>query len=567
MLRQVLKSDVSFIKLHNWQETTGRDFVFLTSFFALLLFNIPNAAQARENLLRGSVDIGQEIQTDRLAQSRLSQSGSQLNPDETNIPESRLQQKILSVPDDLHGNILPQYTMPTTAREREFGAAESVEMPAAEDISAQGIRVDEADLEQTSQASPNDTNMRVQKIGRIDTKIYAGNERQKRLQGRGLSREEDAYAAAGIRLGNFILRPTFEQGIKATSNGSETNTGSDAVISQTGLRFLLTSDWLRHGANFDLQGKWSRSISGEDVSAPELSLNGDYRYDLTDRDTLNFAMNYLLRRESGSSPDSVNDVKRQPFYRVFRSSIGIKRENSLIFGEAVGQFELQNYDNAHLNDGSILNQKDRDKHITSIRLRGGYELSGSIKPFVETEYGKRIFRDKYDRNGFQRSGDEWALRAGVIIDRGEKFNGELAVGYVHVGLDDPRLSNMSGLSIKGHLNWSPVRGTQLRWGVGTASTISTTAYQNGTFSYFSDLELTHQLRSNLFLNAKLDLLLSDYQTVSEKDWTLGAEIGATYWVNRYFALDTALRYERLFSDVSERQYSAKSIYGGIKMQR
>ena len=284
-------------------------------------------------------------------------------------------------------------------------------------------------------------------------------------------------------------------------------------------------------------------------------------------DQLNFKFGYEQRRESASDPNSIANVEKRPFYRKLNSSIGIERQQGLIFGGVTAQFDYHTYDKAYLDDGTVVSQRDRDNLQSSLRLRGGYELSASFKPFLEAEIGRRSFQNKYDRNGFQRSGNEWALRAGVIIDRGEKLNGEVAIGYLHEELDDARLKNMGGLSLKGTINWSPIRGTQIRLGTQTRTEISTALYDNGSIYYLSELEIIHHLRSNLTLNTKFDLALRDYQSSSERDWTIGAQIGATYWINRFVALDARLRYERLYSDVDSREYSAKSIYGGIKLQR
>src|SRR5690606_1210044 len=60
--------------------------------------------------------------------------------------------------------------------------------------------------------------------------------------------EDDPFAAPGIQLGTFLLRPSLEQGLTATSNADGSAGGESAVLSETTLRLNATSDWSRHSA-------------------------------------------------------------------------------------------------------------------------------------------------------------------------------------------------------------------------------------------------------------------------------------------------------------------------------
>ncbi len=95
-------------------------------------------------------------------------------------------------------------------------------------------------------------------------------------------------------------------------------------------------------------------------------------------------------------------------------------------------------------------------------LRGGFSISPALKPFAEVELGKRMFDDRVDSNGYERSGSQYAVRGGLMFDRGEKFNGEFSAGFMRVNSDDARLSDISGPSLAASINWSPLRGTDVQ---------------------------------------------------------------------------------------------------------
>lgn len=558
---------LKFLRLLNQQLMIGEKSILLAASCCALLFMTGKSVYAQENILRGGIINAPTMLDRQRPPSAFSGADPSFNQYESNIPESRLRQSMPDVSQDMEDN---RSSDQLQSARPNAGALQSIDLPSIEDVNRQFDTWPQQDDTNAFEADPVGTNERgerARKISGIDGAAQRTNAREMRLQAYGRFVLEEPFAAQGIRVGRFILRPTLEQGIKATSNADNSNGGKSAVISQTALQFLLASDWQRHAVNLDMRGSWDRSLSGQNISEPHLLMNADIRLDLTELDQLNFKFGYEQRRESASDPNSIANVEKRPFYRKLNSSIGIERQQGLIFGGVTAQFDYHTYDKAYLDDGTVVSQRDRDNLQSSLRLRGGYELSASFKPFLEAEIGRRSFQNKYDRNGFQRSGNEWALRAGVIIDRGEKLNGEVAIGYLHEELDDARLKNMGGLSLKGTINWSPIRGTQIRLGTQTRTEISTALYDNGSIYYLSELEIIHHLRSNLTLNTKFDLALRDYQSSSERDWTIGAQIGATYWINRFVALDARLRYERLYSDVDSREYSAKSIYGGIKLQR
>lgn len=414
-------------------------------------------------------------------------------------------------------------------------------------------------------------NMRVGAIssqpGNDTGRAQRENLRQTPEQGRNITQDADPFAPVGIRAGSFILRPSLEQGLRATSNGDNSASGSSAVLSETTLRVNAQSDWSRHQATLDASGTLSKSISGQDVSEPRLDIQGNLRLDLPDETIVNAAAGYTIRRESASSPNGVVGALKRPLVHTLNGSLGVERELGLVFGRATGRVEHDMYGNAKLASGGSVSQKDRDNTYASITLRGGFSLSPALKPFAEVELGKRIFDQSVDSNGYDRSGSQYALRGGLMVDMGEKLNGEFAAGYMRANSNDPRLGDVGGPSINAALNWSPLRGTDVRLYAQTLVDSSTSPGIAGSLLHFASLDVTRQVRSDLSLNARLDANIRENKDGTGTDYTLGAQIGATYWINRFVGLDARLRHEFLTSKVSDREYKANSIYVGMKVQR
>ncbi|MBV2144275.1 outer membrane beta-barrel protein [Falsochrobactrum sp. TDYN1] len=386
-------------------------------------------------------------------------------------------------------------------------------------------------------------------------------------QGRRVTPESDPFAPIGIRTGTFILRPSLEQGIRATSNGDNSSGGSSAVLSETTLRLNAQSDWSRHQATLDASGTLSKSISGQDVSEPRLDIQGDLRFDLDYLTTVNASAGYRLRRESASSPNGVTDALKRPLLHTLDGSLGIERDTGLVFGRATARIQHDMYGDAELASGGTVSQRGRDNSYASIVLRGGFALSPALRPFAEVELGKRIFDERFDPNGYERSGTQYALRGGVMFDRGEKFNGEIAAGFMQANSDDSRLDDVSGPSIAARMNWSPLRGIDVRLYAQTLVDTSTTPGIAGSLLHFASLDVTRQVRSNLSLNGRLDVNIRDNKDGTGTDYTIGAQIGATYWINRFMGFDARLRHEFQTSRVADREYRSNSVYVGVKLQR
>lgn len=386
-------------------------------------------------------------------------------------------------------------------------------------------------------------------------------------QGRSFTPEADPYAPIGIRAGSFILKPSLEQGIKATSNGDNSSNGSRAILNETTLRLNALSDWLQHQASLDASGTFSKSISGQDVSEPQANILGRLRLDLANQTTVNAETSYRLRRESASSPNGVVDALKRPLVHTFAGRLGVERDMGLLFGRVTGGLEHDMYGNAELASGGTVTQKDRNNTYASVAIRGGFSLSPALKPFAEVELGKRMFDERIDSNGYERSGRQYALRGGLVFDRGEKFNGEIAAGYMQADSDDPRLANISGPSINAMVNWSPLRGTDMRFFAQTMVDTSTTPGVAGSLQHFASLDITRRVRANLSFNGKLDANIRQNKDGTGTDYTLGAEIGATYWLNRMVAIDARLRHEFQTSQVADREYQSNSIYVGMKFQK
>ena len=483
--------------------------------------------------------------------------------------------------DSLTGNPTPvKPRRPSTAKQRADDAKAKADTKTADKKKAKKKTGDTTDStttaattatgDQSDAAATDDdgANRRAVTIDSVDKqKLDPGQERTASIDGQKVKTEDDPFATPGVKVGTFLFRPTLEQGFTATSNGDASSTGKSAVLSETALRFSATSDWRENSALITGYGLFRNSVSGEKINDGQGRIEGQLNVDLDNELRAIAKLGYEAAPESASSPDAIAGVNQQPLRQTVDGSLGLEKSVGKMRYTLTGAISHDFYGNAELTDGTSISQKDRDNTLYTATLRTGYQISPALTPFTEVELGRRAYDLRFDTDGFDRSSKRIGARAGLELDMGDKLSGEFSVGWLREALDDSRLPAIAGPSINADLKWSPERGTIIGLTGQTNVETTTTAGESGDILYSGRLTGERQIRANLTANTALGLDWRDYTGSDGHDMILSAEAGLTWWLNRYAGLTTRVRTEKLTSNLPGRDYTANSIYLGLKVQR
>jgi hypothetical protein len=393
------------------------------------------------------------------------------------------------------------------------------------------------------------------------------NRRAQAIEGLQPKPEEDPYAALGIRAGGFILRPSLETGLTATTNADSSHDGKGAILSESTLRLNAASDWSDKSATIAAYGTWRKSISGEDLTEPSAGVDASLEVPIGNDFVARGTLGYSLIPESPSSPGFPSGTEGEPLTQTITGSLGLeKRAGKLRLG-LTGNVERQTYGDADLVGGGTASQHDRDSTLVSATLRAGYEISPALIPFVEGEIGRRYYDLETDSAGYRRSSDRIGIRAGLELDLGEKLRGEFSAGYIRENPDDPRLDVIAGPTVEAALNWSPVRGTTVTLNGSTSVEGTTDPGESGSLRYSTGLSIERQIRANLTSTASIGGFYRDYVGIDGHDIGWDTELSVTYWLNRYFGISGRLRHEQMVSNLPDRDYKTESVFLGVKVQR
>lgn len=387
------------------------------------------------------------------------------------------------------------------------------------------------------------------------------------IERRGRATENNPYEAVGIRLGSFILKPSLEVGVTATTNADSSVDGTDAVLSETSLRLNATSDWSIHRASIDAHGTFRKTLSGQEVEDFTGGLDAELELELGHEYRARGTLTYSTAPESASSPVSIVGALDEPIRQTVGGTLGLEKHAGKARFAITGGVSHDAYGDADIAGGGVVSQKDRDTTLYSLTLRGGYEISPALTPFVEVEIGRNQYDRTMDSAGYERSSDRQAIRGGLALDFREKLSAEFAAGWIREEFDDSRLSALTAPSLRGRVMWSPERGTNVFLNGSSTLESTTTPGESGSVLYSTSISVERQIRANLTGSATLGASYRNYAGSDGHDVIWNAEASLTWWLNRYAGLVGRVRHEDVSSNLSGRDSETSSIFLGLKLQR
>lgn len=401
-----------------------------------------------------------------------------------------------------------------------------------------------------------------------DVSLDEGAERVEAIEDPDRTTPEDRpFDAPGIRYGSFVLKPTLEQGVTYSSNAESVAGGDDATLSETVLRVNLASEWEANAVTVDAYGIFRKTISGEDVEDLRGGIDGALTLDLGNEYRLRAGAGYSIVPTSASSPVAIPGADEQPYQQTITGSLGLDKDVGKARFGVTGRVERDLYGEAQLFDGVTLSQEDRDSTLYAVTLRTGYEISPALTPFLEGEIGRRDYDLEADASGYRRSSDRVGARAGVTIDLGEKFGGEILAGWIRESFEDDRLKPIEGPTVAGELRWSPERGTNVGLSGSTIVEGTTSAGESGSLLYGGRLSVEREIRANLTGTASAGLAYRDYTSIDQNDVIFDADASLTWWLNRYAGITGRVRHEQVDSTIDGRDSETNSVFLGIRLQR
>lgn len=379
--------------------------------------------------------------------------------------------------------------------------------------------------------------------------------------------EEDPYAPLGIRAGAFMLRPAIELSAGHDSNPARDADRRGSAFYVVAPEFLAQSLWSRHELTANLRGNYTAYSATPTFDRPTLDAKLNGRIDVSRDTRVDLEGRYALSTDSPNSPDLPTSVSKLPFNNSYGATAGIAHRFNRFELAAKGTVDRFTYENATLNNGDIVSNKDRNYDQYGVALRGSYELTPGVRPFVEIGADTRVHDLSVDQTGVRRDSDGKTAKIGTTFELTRKLTGEISAGYLTRTYEDPNLPELRGFIADASLVWSPTALTNVKLTATSAADESTLSGVSGVLKRDAGIAVEHAFRRNLVGTAKLGYGLDDYDGSGREDKRMLASAGLVYKLSRTTQVKGEFRQEWLRSNAPGNDYTASIVMVGLRWQR
>ena len=122
----------------------------------------------------------------------------------------------------------------------------------------------------------------------------------------------------------------------------------------------------------------------------------DGRIDVTHDTRIDLERRDLVSTDNPGSPNLQAGLSKLPVFTTFGGSVGLGQRFNRFELDGKGDAERTVYQNSSLTDGTTASNEDRQYNQYGGALRGSYELTPGVKPFVEVGADTRV-HDLADR--------------------------------------------------------------------------------------------------------------------------------------------------------------------------
>lgn len=379
--------------------------------------------------------------------------------------------------------------------------------------------------------------------------------------------EDDPFAPPGISAGAFLLKPAIEIKGGYDSNPGRTANARGSALWLFAPELDLRSNWQRHELTAELRGALTNYDALSNVNSRDFSARLAGRVDISNQTRLDLETRAQLATASPGTPDLPADLAKLPLRSDVGASLSLAHRFNRFELALKGAYEHIAWNDSKLTNGMTASNRDRNYDQYGAQLRGSYELTPGVKPFVEAGADARVHELVVDFAGVARDSVGFVARAGTTFEMTRKLTGEVSVGYLDRVYKDATLPELRGAIAEASLVWSATPLTTLRL-IGKSSAEETILPGvSGTLVRDARVEVEHAFRRWLIGTLKFGIGSDSYVGSARVDHRYVASAAITYKLSRVAQIKGEARREWRTSNVIGGDYAANVFLAGIRLQR
>lgn len=363
----------------------------------------------------------------------------------------------------------------------------------------------------------------------------------------------------GFSLGSFLIYTklgymrSYDDNIFANDGFKESD-----VISVASPAISVTSNWARHAVNLSASSDFGRyqDFSSEDYN--DWQVSGNVRVDASHATRINLGTVYASLHEPRESLDNAGGL----FPGLFTSSLvtlGLTyRPGAFSISPIASYNSLKYKDIDSLILGIfpvVIKQDDRNRTESILGLRGDYEVGPYRNVFLRVNSYKTDYDKVQQVTGFDRTSDGYDIATGISLDGGIT-RGEFFIGYRKQKYINP-LPDISAIIFGIDLAWKPSELTTVEFDVKRDFGETTLFIYSGFVSTLASINVDHELRRNIILNANMSKIVNDFDGIgsaTREDDLYTATVGIKWHQSRNLAV--TLRHEYAKRNTSDSTIAA-----------
>lgn len=270
---------------------------------------------------------------------------------------------------------------------------------------------------------------------------------------------EPSLQPQGVELGNFLLFPKLELDEVYDSNVfAEEDSPSGDFVTTLRPAVRLQSRLPRHALNLLATADVVRYARFGSDDHENLEFTSDGRLDIGSASEVTGLFSAQRYFEDRGSDDDQDGKEPAEVHELLGGVGGKTRFNRLMFSTRA-EATRQTFGDVEREDGTRLNNNDRDRWEYEGSVTGGYEMFPGYAAQVAFTGNVREYDTSRDDLGFDRDSTGYRVDAGVGVDVTDLIRGDFMAGYLSQTYDDPQLDTVDGWSVRALFTWSPTRTT------------------------------------------------------------------------------------------------------------
>jgi hypothetical protein len=377
-------------------------------------------------------------------------------------------------------------------------------------------------------------------------------------------RVQPAYQPVGSRVGSWMFNPQITVGALYDSNVFSAPSGAQADIAammQPTLRAHTL--WERHGIDLTVGFQSYAYKDNPGLDQTNATLQGTGWLDVShDAQILTSYQAAHLNEGVGTLSSPTGAVQPTP-YDLLSSDVTYRQafnRLAMSFGTRVDSYS---YGSTQAQNGTTINQDNRDGQIYSLHGRADYTLSPMLNLFTAASGNTRDLRGT-PANPLDSSG--YRVFSGADIELTHLITGEFGAGYNSQRFADVTVGTVAGMTYRALMTWRPSRLMDVNFKAERVVTETSETTSTGVRADGVQLGVDYELRRNVIFSVIGAYELEKFYDQARIDQVTSFGSQLKYLLSKYGYVTLEHRFIRRDSNIPSDSFDKNQVMINVTAQ-